>query len=423
MAPDGDARTRRRFLAAVGAAGMGSAARAAGRRRPEAAAGSRAASTRQSVEADSPSFQYDARNTGRTDSPGPSAQPTEQWRVEAASPRAPAVVDGVAYTADSHGGVRARDLASGEQRWQVAGRDEWRARGGPRFDHTPHVADGVVYHATPTHVLAHATDGTFLWAVEADRAPRRSNNAGRTTAPVVASGLVVAGLGDGVYGVDPGTGARVWKLSMDYRNLGTPAAADGTVYFARVDGYVYALDAASGEVTWRTYFGPTPAYWRTDSVPLATPTVADGVVYVAKNHRSKEVGVVHALDTGDGTALWSAETAGLLDPRHVEVSTAVADDQVFVTDSPATLNAFDRADGTRRWTYDVGSRYGLAPIVAGDTVYPSATDGAVRALGLDGSERWTVELEGLALSPPLVLDDHVFVARDVETHVELIALA
>jgi len=147
------------------------------------------------------------------------------------------------------------------------------------------------------------------------------------------------------------------------------------------------------------------------------------VVYVAKNDRSKEVGRVYALDVADGTEVWSAKTAGLLDPRHVEMSAAVADDFVFVTDSPATLNAFDRADGTRRWTYDVGARYGLAPVVAGDTVFPSATDGAVRALDFDGNERWTVEMEGLALSPPLVLDDRVFVARDLSTHIEMVALA
>lgn len=420
--PAGDDKTRRQFLATVGAIGIGSAVAAAGRGAPEA--GSRSGATaRQAVKAGSPSFQYNARNTGRTDSPGPSGQPTEQWRVEAASPRVPAAVDGVAYSADTHGGVRARDLASGEQRWQVSGSEAWRAKGSPRFDHTPHVEGGVVYHATPTHVIAHATSGTFLWAVGADRPASRSNNAARTTAPVVAGELVVAGLTDGVYGVDPSTGAVMWKVPMNYRSFGTPAAADGLVYLVRADGYVYALDAATGEIAWRTYFGPTPAFWRTDSVPLATPTVADGVVYVAKNDRSKEVGRVYALDVADGTEVWSAKTAGLLDPRHVEMSAAVADDFVFVTDSPATLNAFDRADGTRRWTYDVGARYGLAPVVAGDTVFPSATDGAVRALDFDGNERWTVEMEGLALSPPLVLDDRVFVARDLSTHIEMVALA
>jgi len=124
--------------------------------------------------------------------------------------------------------------------------------------------------------------------------------------------------------------------------------------------------------------------------------------------------------TTDGTA-GNTETFNL--GHDLVDAVAVADDFVFVTDSPATLNAFDRADGTRRWTYDVGARYGLAPVVAGDTVFPSATDGAVRALDFDGNERWTVEMEGLALSPPLVLDDRVFVARDLSTHIEMVALA
>lgn len=53
----------------------------------------------------SSSFQYNPRNTGYTDSPGLSRQPSQQWEISTDDPpptvRSPAVVDGVAYTADS----------------------------------------------------------------------------------------------------------------------------------------------------------------------------------------------------------------------------------------------------------------------------------------------------------------------------------
>ena len=53
--------------------------------------------------------------------------------------------------------------------------------------------------------------------------------------------------------------------------LSSPAVSNGVVYFASGDGYVYAVDAASGTLRWK---------YQTGDVIHASPAIADGVVYI-----------------------------------------------------------------------------------------------------------------------------------------------
>ena len=58
------------------------------------------------------------------------------------------------------------------------------------------------------------------------------------------------------------TGSKVYS---------SPAVVDGVVYVGSYDGYVYALDAATGEMIWRFHTGYNV---------YSSPAVVDGVVYV-----------------------------------------------------------------------------------------------------------------------------------------------
>lgn len=178
--------------------------------------------------------------------------------------------------------MRTYDFEAGESGWQTTGKSSWSGRNSRRFVHTLVVHNEAIYHATPTNIVAHGTDGRFRWTASADWDTPRGGAAPLTTAPIAAGGLILGCLHDGVYAIDPQTGSRAWKLPMEYQHTGTPAASNGIAYFTRSEGYVHAVDAAAGEVVWKTYLGPAsaPLFNNYTSMRVSAPTVFGDAVYV-----------------------------------------------------------------------------------------------------------------------------------------------
>lgn len=83
----------------------------------------------------------------------------------------------------------------------------------------------------------------------------------------------------------------LWMLELPGGTNGTPAIADGTLYYGGVDNQLHALEASSGKVLW--------------SVPVAeqelrsSPLIDDASVYFAAGSR------VSAFARADGKQLWS----------------------------------------------------------------------------------------------------------------------
>ena len=98
----------------------------------------------------------------------------------------------------------------------------------------PAVYDGMIYQPGRNGVTAYDLDGNHVWG------PRPVRD-GEVVAPLV---------------------------------QGSPAVAGGLVYFGAEDGYIYALDAKTGDLKWEWY----------ESVPISSAlAVTDRVVYAATN--------------------------------------------------------------------------------------------------------------------------------------------
>ena len=85
---------------------------------------------------------------------------------------------------------------------------------------------------------------------------------GPVTAPVIVGDLLVVNDREGrrVVGLDATTGAARWEFATDAYVLTTPTIAPGRVVFGARDGYVYALDAATGILVWRFMAAPEQRY-------------------------------------------------------------------------------------------------------------------------------------------------------------------
>ncbi len=67
----------------------------------------------------------------------------------------------------------------------------------------------------------------------------------------------------------PTLGQELWKFNAGARVFSDPAISGGVVYFGSGDGYLYALDAGSGQEKWKFKTGRGPG----------SPAISGGVLY------------------------------------------------------------------------------------------------------------------------------------------------
>jgi len=180
----------------------------------------------------------------------------------------------------------------------------WTARIGSASGCTPPtVANGFVYVGSGDwSVYAVATEP----ATGAERAVERAYAWKYTTggtvlsqpawaAAATAGGAVFAGSEDGfMYALDGATGAKLWAFGTSDQALSSPWLADGLVFFGSGKA-VYALIAASGE---RRLTFPT------NGTMIAAPVVDEGVVYIGSTGSSTKGNYMYAIHVrASGTKL------------------------------------------------------------------------------------------------------------------------
>jgi len=183
--------------------------------------------------------------------------------------------------------------------------------------------------------------------------------------PVAASGLVyfASSADDTVRALYLETGEVRWHFTAGGPIRFAPAIAEGKAYVASDDGWLYALDAATGMLLWRFHGAP-----RDDQMlgngrmisrwPIRTgPAVADGVVYFAAGMWPADGIYVYAVDARSGARIWCNDTsASMYRNQPHQGSSAftgvcpqgyvlIAGDRLLVPSGRTTPAAFDRKTG------------------------------------------------------------------------------
>lgn len=166
------------------------------------------------------------------------------------------------------GGVQARGIADGRERW--------------RFE-----PDRAVV-ARPTvrgeHVYVATIDGDSIRAVSLVTGAIRERfgvGSGVWGRPVVTDDAVFVSARDGVVAAFDRDGTRRWSVRTAGSVWCGPTVADGNVYVADGDGWTYAFDAADGATRWR---------FKAGAGITTSPAVADGTIVVCD-----EAGAVYAF--------------------------------------------------------------------------------------------------------------------------------
>ncbi len=198
----------------------------------------------------------------------------------------PAVANGVVYIGSDDFNVYALNASTGAKLWSYAFGN---------FASSPAVANGVVYIGSDDfNVYAlNASTGAKLWSYTTGSYVRSS--------PAVANGVVYVGSGDNnVYALSASTGAKLWSYDTGSGVESSPAVANGVVYVRSDDNKVYALNASTGVKLW-SYATPFYGF----PIPEHSSAVANGVVYAVVTSSFPEPPGVFALNASTGALLWS----------------------------------------------------------------------------------------------------------------------
>ena len=298
----------------------------------------------------------------------PTNQPTA-WRayLAASSKVTPAIADGVVYVGANDGNLRAIEAKTGKQLWAVATGAEILAE--------PLVAGGKVYTANGLGIVsAYTTAGEKEWSFTAGDAVY--------SAPVLAEGKVIFGCNNGwLYAVEAATGKSAWvNKDGTYAIESKPWVWNGKVYFGAWDQYVRCVNARDGKLVWRQvgegsrvakgakrYYSPADA----------RPVVAEGTLMIAD--RNMMLSILNA-ETGEPASSIKGVSA-----------TGISEDGRFVY-LRKTNGDLAKIDSSGKEIWHTAASLGAiptAPTEKNGTVYVCSAKGMVSAIAADsGKALW-----------------------------------
>jgi eukaryotic-like serine/threonine-protein kinase len=300
-----------------------------------------------------------------------------RWRhsTDAAVASTPAVANGLVFVNGNDGRFRALRATDGRLIWSFASGAsvplKWGYESGEIYTSSP-VVDGntAVFGSQDGHVYALDTrSGRERW---------RFRTGGRVYAsPAISAGTVYAADQAGsVFALALTSGRLLWQFATEGTLLNSgdwgfdrttvqssPAVAGGAVYVGARDGFLYAIDRATGAQRWRH---DHKVSWVNTS-----PAVSDGLVYAG----SSDGQFVQAVDTATGEERWRAKTSGI-----VWASPAVDNALVYVGEGSGTMYALDKRTGQEAWRYRVGQRIFSSALVDNGRLYFGSDDGGIYAV-------------------------------------------
>lgn len=293
---------------------------------------------------------------------------------------------------------------TGELQWSVemsGGDVEYAANYGGQMDtadHVPAVGDGVVYFTEGGTVYAFdVVDGTLLW-----NAPVHVGSdvyGPEPNAPAVVDGTVYVTMN---YRDDSGShpdrrtfvtalsaddGRTRWQheLAGDI-HLTSPVVADETVYVGETQA-VWALATDDGSVRWK---GSETDEFRYTTV--AELSVSGSTVYYPREVDDEDSQEIAAFDTRDGSLKWQVPLRASV---NAPTGCALVGETVYVVDDIGVLYAISGPTEATNWrrTLDFGSSESFRTASTDDTSVYAATNSTLRAFDREeGTERWSISL-------------------------------
>ncbi|MHB8104716.1 MAG: outer membrane protein assembly factor BamB family protein [Dehalococcoidales bacterium] len=215
--------------------------------------------------------------------------------------------------------------------------------------------------------------------------------------PVVSGNLVyIAGYNGRIYAYNTTNFASRWVFPRDgYLSpfVGGLVIDNGRLFIGSSDGFIYSLDAATGDLL---------SGYQTGDKIWGTPTVADNTLYIGSFDKK-----LYAFNTDDLTLKWAYTTEGSIIAKPL-----VNNGVVYIGSFDRNLYAINAADGTLKWKFMAKNWFWTQPVLMNDTLYAGSLDGNMYVLNAATGESVSppFELKSPVASQPVSFDNFVIVA-------------
>ncbi len=237
---------------------------------------------------------------------------------------------------------------------------------------------GAVFGNEAGRVVRLGPGGALLWTAELAHEVH-------LTPVVVGDTVVAATTGTELVGLDAVTGARRWRTELP--RTGTALTGLGSrVHLLSDDGELFALEARTGVLVWRTAWG--------NPLGLRAPGQGRLAVVAANPDRLLLTGPAAVVAVGlDGSRRWRTavhEATGLL----------VEEGLVWTVDQGGEVLALDLETGEVRWQRALGAPAASTPAFALERLWVGLRNQTLVGLRpKDEGPLWSVQLPGPALAP------------------------
>lgn len=199
----------------------------------------------------------------------------------------------------------------------------------------------------------------------------------------------------------------VWRTPTAGPVYGSPLVHDSTVYGGSDDGFVYALDAASGTVIWKSGTG---------GAVRARPALAGDRLYVPSDD-----GQLYCLDARSGETAWKARIGASPAPRslpgsadyrydHFASGVRIQGDRLFVGTLDGEVLALDPDTGREKWRFAAGDAVVSTPAINQGSVVVGSFDNHVYRLEADtGKLLWKFDTGAPVVSSPAIHEGLVII--------------
>lgn len=195
---------------------------------------------------------------------------------------------------------------------------------------------------------------------------------------------------------DRGTGAPVWETELETRIVADPVLLGSRLVLASTDGYLYAIDAGSGELLEAVHAESGPIWG--DPVVREVDGGERRAIFA-----SLEGQVIEIDATLDIVARRSFPSRFYAGPSEG------ADDRLYLPGHEGVVWAYDWEGSEIVWRTEVGSALRMAPVEGDGFVAIGDLAGTLHMLdAASGIATWSERLDDAITAPPLVRGERVY---------------
>jgi eukaryotic-like serine/threonine-protein kinase len=181
-----------------------------------------------------------------------------------------------------------------------------------------------------------------------------------------------------------------WQFETEEEVRATPTVANGVIYIGSYDHNLYALDAHTGALRWK---------FATEGGICGQPAVWRNLVIIGSEDFN-----VYGIEAATGKEVWRYRAW-----HHVRSSPRIYDDRLYIGSDDGHMHAIDPRTGRSLWRYRTYREVQSSAAFANGVIFFGSSDEYLYAVdAITGERKWNHRTQGPVISSPAVADGYVY---------------